>query len=113
MQVFLVSLASPKSPPVQLTVGTQGSTASPRLSPDGLRAMWLEQGIDRYEADRNRLVVYEIQEERRWNATEKWDRSPFQISWKADGQGAWLIAEVRHKPLIASRIYSLEVGEAD
>jgi hypothetical protein len=98
MQVFLVSFATPYAAPLQLTVGNQGSTASPKLSPDGSRAMWLQQQMDGYEADRNRLVVYEIDEnvtgEKRWGATEGWDRSPFSISWKDDSKGAWLISEV-------------------
>ncbi|BGP41242.1 Dipeptidyl-peptidase 5 [Rhodotorula kratochvilovae] len=95
-QVCLVPLA-PRTPadakPRALTVGTQGACSSPVLSPDGKRAAWLEMREDGYEADRNRVMVYEIEMGARWGATEDWDRSPASIVWAPSGDKLFLEAE--------------------
>ena len=95
-QVYLVPLA-PRSgadaKPRAITVGTQGACSSPVLSPDGKRAAWLEMREDGYEADRNRVMVYELDTGARWGATEGWDRSPASIVWAPSGDKLFLQAE--------------------
>ncbi|KPV74481.1 uncharacterized protein RHOBADRAFT_15880, partial [Rhodotorula graminis WP1] len=95
-QVYLVPL-DPRSgadaKPRAITVGTQGACSSPVLSPDGKRAAWLEMREDGYEADRNRVVVYEIESSSRWGATEEWDRSPSSIVWAPSGDKLFLTCE--------------------
>ncbi|ORY64736.1 Alpha/Beta hydrolase protein [Leucosporidium creatinivorum] len=95
-QVYLLPL-SPRSAaeatPKALTVGTQGACSSPTISPDGKRVVWLEMREDGYEADRNRVMVYEIETGERWGATEKWDRSPSSVKWCPCGEKVLLTAE--------------------
>ncbi|GAA5912527.1 hypothetical protein JCM8208_001984, partial [Rhodotorula glutinis] len=95
-QVYLVPL-DPRSgadaKPRAITVGTQGACSSPVLSPDGKRAAWLEMREDGYEADRNRVVVYEVESGSRWGATESWDRSPSSIAWAPSGDKLFLTCE--------------------
>ncbi|BGP17602.1 hypothetical protein JCM10213_001253 [Rhodosporidiobolus nylandii] len=95
-QVYLVPL-SPRSAsdatPRQITLGTQGATASPVFSPCGKRVAWLEMREDGYEADRNRVMVYELESGVRWGASEEWDRSPSAITWAKDGKQLFLEAE--------------------
>ncbi|GAA5825189.1 hypothetical protein JCM11251_006136 [Rhodosporidiobolus azoricus] len=99
-EVYL-SPFSPSTPasssPRQLTLGNQGATASPVLSPDGKRAAWLQMEEDGYEADRNRVVVYELaapgKDGKRWVATPEWDRSPSSIVWAPKGDKLYLTAE--------------------
>ncbi|GAA5973513.1 hypothetical protein JCM21900_006156 [Sporobolomyces salmonicolor] len=97
-QVYLVPL-SPRSSsdaqPRALTVGTQGACSSPVLSRNGKRAAWLEMREDGYEADRNRVMIMELDEGGRWGATEGWDRSPARIEWSACGERLFLEAEDR------------------
>ncbi|KAK4046833.1 Dipeptidyl-peptidase 5 [Microbotryomycetes sp. JL201] len=94
--VYSLSL-SPRSAedgkPKALTVGTQGACSSPTISPDGKRVAWLEMREDGYEADRNRVMVYELDSGRRWGATEKWDRSPTHIDWCPCNAKIYLTAE--------------------
>jgi dipeptidyl aminopeptidase/acylaminoacyl peptidase len=95
-QIYLVPL-SPRTAadakPKIITVGTQGAASSPAFSKDGKRIAWLEMREDGNEADRNRVVVYEIESGRRWGATENWDRSPGSVSWCPCGEKLYLITE--------------------
>lgn len=79
--------------PRAITVGTQGACNGPVLSPDGKRAAWLEMPEDGYEADRNHVMIYEIESGRRWTATPKWDRSPSAIVWGSSSNKVYLQAE--------------------
>ncbi|GAA5893451.1 hypothetical protein JCM5296_007461, partial [Sporobolomyces johnsonii] len=114
-QVYLVPL-SPRSSsdaqPRALTVGTQGACSSPVLSKDGKRAAWLEMREDGYEADRNRVMVMELEEGRRWGATEGWDRSPARIEWSPCGERLFLEAEDRaHVKLFVLDVSAPKEGE--
>lgn len=94
--VYLVPL-SPKTKadaePRPVTIGTQGATSSPVFSPDGARLAWLEMREDGYEADRNRIVIYELKTGLRWGATESFDRSPGHLEWSTDGTKLLFTAE--------------------
>ncbi|KAM0786506.1 hypothetical protein ACM66B_001964 [Microbotryomycetes sp. NB124-2] len=81
------------SKPKALTVGTQGACSTPTLSSDGKRIAWLEMREDGYEADRSRVMIYEIDSGRRWGATEKWDRSPSHLDWCPCNEKLFLTAE--------------------
>ncbi|KAJ8293791.1 Dipeptidyl-peptidase 5 [Rhodotorula toruloides] len=95
-QVYLVPL-SPRTAadaePRAITVGTQGACSSPVLSPDGKRAAWLEMREDGYEADRNRVMIFEIESGKRWEASGEWDRSPSKIIWAPKSDKLFLEAE--------------------
>lgn len=94
--VYLVPL-SPKSKqdaePKQVTVGTQGACGAPVFSADGKRLAWLEMREDGYEADRMRVMIYEINTGQRWGATEDWDRSPGHLAWCPCGEKLFMTAE--------------------
>lgn len=95
-EVYLVPLSprtAAEAEPRSITVGTQGACASPVLSPDGTRAAWLEMREDGYEADRLRVMIYEIESGQRWDATPSWDRSPSAIVWAPNGKKLFLQAE--------------------
>ncbi|GAA5860941.1 hypothetical protein JCM3774_003195 [Rhodotorula dairenensis] len=95
-EVYLVPLSprtAAEAEPRSLTVGTQGACASPVLSPDGSRAAWLEMREDGYEADRLRVMIYEIEGGQRSDATPSWDRSPSAIVWAPSGNKLFLQAE--------------------
>ncbi|SCV70321.1 BQ2448_1715 [Microbotryum intermedium] len=96
-QVYLVPL-DPKSEkeaaPRQITLGTQGASSSPVFSTDGQRIAWLEMREDGYEADRNRVMIYEVESDKRWGVTEEqWDCSPSKVVWCPCGEKIYLVAE--------------------
>lgn len=48
---------------------------------------------DGYEADRQHVMIYEIESGKRWDATPTWDRSPAGIVWAPSGDRLYLLAE--------------------
>ncbi|KAL8279701.1 hypothetical protein RQP46_007796 [Phenoliferia psychrophenolica] len=95
-QVYLVPFfprTAADAAPKALTVGTQGACSSPTFSDDGTRIAWLEMREDGYEADRSRLMIYEVESAHRWGATEKWDRSPGGVTWCPCGEKVFLLTE--------------------
>lgn len=111
-EVYLVPLSprtAAEAEPRSITVGTQGACASPVLSPDGSRAAWLEMREDGYEADRLRVMIYEIESGQRWDATPSWDRSPSAIVWAPNGKKVFLQAEDQGHV----KVFELDVPQPD
>ncbi|GAA6015677.1 hypothetical protein JCM11491_007192 [Sporobolomyces phaffii] len=96
--VYLASL-SPRShadqEPKLLSIGTQGASSSVAFSPDGHRVAWLEMRQDGYEADRNRVMVYDIETHERTGLTESWDASPSHLEWTREGDKLLATTEER------------------
>lgn len=78
----------------QLTAGDQGACSSPTFSHDGKRVAWLEMREEGYEADRNRVMLYELEIASRWGATETgFDRSPASLVWCPCGEKVYFAAD--------------------
>lgn len=79
----------------QITVGTQGACANPTFSVDGTRIAWLEMREDGYEADRHRIMIFELESSKRWEInTSAWDHSPSALVWCPCGAKIFVTAEV-------------------
>ncbi|GAA5829918.1 hypothetical protein JCM3766R1_006701 [Sporobolomyces carnicolor] len=118
--VYLCSLV-PRSErdrePRMLSVGTQGASSCPRFyrSTSALKAAWLEMRQDGYEADRNRVMVCDLdggdrsQSSKLRGVTEEWDLSPSSIEWSTDGKALFATTEERgHVGL-----YEIDIEERD
>lgn len=95
-QVYIVPLqprSTADAKPKAITIGNQGACSSPTFSVDGTRIAWLEMRIDGNEADRNRVMIYEIATGKSYGVTEEWDRSPSQIIWCPCGEKIYLITD--------------------
>ncbi|GAA6059970.1 hypothetical protein JCM10212_001319 [Sporobolomyces blumeae] len=96
--VYVVPL-SPRSAedrvPKMVSVGTQGASSSPRFSRDGIRLAWLEMREDGYEADRNRVMVHDLDTGETKRLTEEWDLSPSNVEWDHNGTALILTVEER------------------
>jgi len=88
----------------ELTAGGKGATANVRFSPDASRAAWLEMAIDGYEADRNRLVIYELSSGKRHEFAQGWDTARTAFEW-IDDDNVLLVASEN----ASSRLYTLPV----
>lgn len=61
---------------------------------------WIEMRKDGYEADRNRIMIYDIDADVKYGISENWDRSPTALAWGEDGKTLYAAAEdLGHKKL--------------
>ncbi|OCH92867.1 alpha/beta-hydrolase [Obba rivulosa] len=75
-----------QSKPRELTSGKQGATHSPVFSVQGDRAAWTELDKDGAEADRAKIVIYDLKKDVRYTLTQHWDRSPEALAFSQDGK---------------------------
>jgi dipeptidyl aminopeptidase/acylaminoacyl peptidase len=73
-------------PARNITVGNKANDGSPRYSPDGRRLAFAQQRIERFYADRARLMVFERAAGTTVGVTEKWDRSAAELTWERDSR---------------------------
>jgi len=76
--------------PERVSTG-QGMDNVPSYSPDGKTIAWLSMERAGYEADRQRIVLSSGGKTR--VLTEKWDRSPGEYVWSADGKSIFCTAD--------------------
>jgi dipeptidyl aminopeptidase/acylaminoacyl peptidase len=89
--VLLVPAAGGK--PVALTAQNQAYDFSPTFSPDG---KWLAVRMmtrPGYEADRERIGLYDMATKKLRVLTEAWDRSAAEIAWSRDGKTIFTSAD--------------------
>jgi dipeptidyl aminopeptidase/acylaminoacyl peptidase len=89
--VYIVPINGDKAPR-ELTSGSQGATHSPAFNPAGNKVAWLEMDKDGYEADRNKIVIYDLEKNVRFTTTQAWDRSPDAIVFSKDSDFIYLTA---------------------
>jgi dipeptidyl aminopeptidase/acylaminoacyl peptidase len=78
-KVYIVDITG-ASGPKELTSGKQGATHSPVFSTSGRKVAWLELDEDGYEADRAKIVIYDLDKDVRYTLTQEWDRSPTSLA---------------------------------
>ncbi len=74
--------------------GMMGYDVAPTYSPDGTMIAWESMERDGYEADKNRLIIYDV-EAKQWkdySATE-FDRNAHGLSWSADSKTVWFTCD--------------------
>ena len=81
--IFLYELATSKE--INITDGNMGYDKNPVFSPDGSFIAYQSMERDGYEADLNRLFIYDIKEGQRKWVTKGWDFDVDNISWADNG----------------------------
>ncbi|GAA5948827.1 hypothetical protein JCM3765_003916 [Sporobolomyces pararoseus] len=80
--------------PKLLSLGNQGASSNPRFScRKGFKCAWLEMRQDGYEADRNRIMLFDFKTGERKGLTEEWDLSPNSLEWNLDGNSLLITCE--------------------
>jgi len=103
---------------INITDGNKGYDKYPVFSPDGSRIAYQSMERDGYEADLDRLFVYDIREgKRRW-VTKGWDFDVESINWQ-DDQNIWFVcsylgtAQIFKTNLTASGVDKVTEGVHD
>ena len=65
--------------------GMLGYDVNPRFSPDGKKMLWLSMETAGYEADKNRIIVYDIASKTKTEATKGYDNNAENATWSNDG----------------------------
>lgn len=90
--VFLVPSAG-GAKPVALTAGNPAYDFEPSYSPDGKSIAVRMMKRPGFEADRERIGVYDAATRKVRVVTEGWDRSASEISWSSDGRTIYTSAD--------------------
>lgn len=80
--IYLYDLKS--SEEINITDGNRGYDKSPAFSPDGSKIAYQSMERDGYEADLDRLFIYDIKEGKRSWLTRGWDFDVENINWADD-----------------------------
>jgi dipeptidyl aminopeptidase/acylaminoacyl peptidase len=82
---FLVA-SDGRSKPVNITSENPAYDFSPTFSPDGRSLALLVMKRAGFEADRQRIAIFDVASRKQRVITEGWDRSAGTIAWSADGR---------------------------
>ena len=83
--IFLVP-SDGRTKPVDITVQNLAYDFSPTFSPDGKSLALRMMTRPGFEADRERLAIYDLASRKLRVVTEGWDRSVGAVAWSADGR---------------------------
>jgi len=90
--VFLVP-ATGGAKPVALTAANKAYDFEPTFSPDGRSLAVRRMSRPGYEADRERIAIYDLASKKERILTEAWDRSASSITWARDGKTIYTSAD--------------------
>ncbi|HLL22844.1 MAG TPA: S9 family peptidase, partial [Kofleriaceae bacterium] len=90
--VFLVPAAG-GAKPVALTAANKAYDFEPSFSPDGRSIAVRRMARPGYEADRERIGIYDVATRKERILTEAWDRSASSIAWAPDGKTIYTSAD--------------------
>ena len=95
-----------------------GYDTNPKFSPDGRYVAWLSMERDGYEADRNRLCVYDLKENTKTYVTESFDSNVDDYCWAPDSRtlyyiGVWHATENLYKTNLQGEVKQLTNDWAD
>lgn len=69
-----------------LSEGNPGYDTNPVFSPDGKSLAWLSMKTAKFESDKKRLMVMDMQTRNKRDLTENWDRWPEGMAWTKDSK---------------------------
>jgi dipeptidyl aminopeptidase/acylaminoacyl peptidase len=90
--IFLVSTDG-KSRPLDITADNKAYDFDPAFSRDGKTIALLQMKRPGFEADRQRISVYDVATKKLRVVTEQWDRSAGEIAWSSDGKTIYTSAD--------------------
>ena len=95
-----------------------GYDFNPKFSPDGRYVAWLSMERDGYESDRQRLCIFDLQENTKTYVTESFDSSVDDFCWAPDSYtlyyiGVWHATENLYRTNLEGQVTQLTDLQAD
>ena len=91
--VYIYDLATKET--INLSEGMPGYDRSPLFSPDGKKIAWLSMRRAGFEADKDRLFVYDFDTKVKKDHTQNFDHSPFSLVWTPDNKSMYFVSGVK------------------
>ncbi len=91
--VFLVSTDGKGAKAIDITVGNKAYDFDPMFSPDGKTIALLAMKRPGFEADRQRISLYDVASKKTKVVADNWDRSAGAITWSKDGKTIYTYAD--------------------
>ncbi len=102
--IYIYDVASKKT--TNLTKGMLGYDVAAVYSPDGKKIAWESMERDGYEADKNRLFVYDFATKEKKNYSLDFDQNASGLTWSADGKNIYFTSDYHAR----FQIYKLELS---
>ena len=80
---------------INLTEGMMGYDVAPVFSPDGKKISWQSMERDGYEADKNRLFIFDFESNTKTYVTKDLDQDASGQIWTPDGKSIYFISGVK------------------
>ena len=87
--------------------GIAGYDQDPVFSPDGKKLVWRSMARDGFEADKDRIMIYDFNTGKYADYSEKFDQGSNNFKWSGDGKTLYFLSSVHG----TVQIYSLNMGE--
>ena len=78
-----------------LSEGMNGYDKNPVFSPDDKNIVWESMKRDGFEADKNRIMVYNFQNEKTTNYSKDFDQNAGSFTWSKDGKELYFISGIK------------------
>ncbi len=105
--IYIYNLATGET--TDITEGIMGYDTNPQYSPDGKSIAWLSMERDGYEADRNRLMVMNLETGEQRFASKDFDSNVNDFCWSADARTLYFTG-VWHGEV---QVYKIDLTEGD
>ncbi len=92
-EIYIYNLDSKKT--INLTEGMMGYDIAPVFSPDGKKIAWESMERDGYEADKNRLFIFDFGTNTKTYAAKDLDQDVSNQIWTPDGKSIYFISGIK------------------
>lgn len=89
--------------------GIAGYDQDPVFSPDGTKLVWRSMARDGFEADKDRIMIYDFKTAKYSDFSEKFDQNSGSFTWTADGKSLYFLSSVHG----TVQIYALSLASRD
>ncbi len=101
--IYIYTLSDGKTE--NISQGMMGYDVNPRFSPDGQKIIWLSMKTDGYEADKNRIFVYDFDTKTKKELTDAFKYSIEKADWSPDGKMLYFLAGIN----ATDQVFSLKM----
>jgi dipeptidyl aminopeptidase/acylaminoacyl peptidase len=103
--IYLYELDGAKTS--NISEGMMGYDMAPVFSPDGKKIAWQSMERDGYEADKNRLFVYDNETKTKVDFTKSFDQNAESLAWSDDNKSIYFISDYH----ATDEIYRLDLAD--